>query len=67
MPEGPEVETEKLHETIHEEAELESREGSRLVRTIALSTSILAALAAIASLRAGATVNDALALKTEAT
>ena len=64
MPEGPEVETEKLHEAIHEELE---REGGALVRTIALSTALLAALAAIASLRAGATVNEALLLKTEAT
>jgi Domain of unknown function (DUF4337) len=65
MPEGPEVETEKLHEAIHEE--LEKEEGSSLIRTIALTTSLLAALAALASLRAGATVNEALALKTEGT
>jgi hypothetical protein len=64
MPEGPEVETENLHEAIHEELE---REGGSLLRTIALTTALLAALAAIASLRAGATVNEALALKTEAT
>ena len=64
MPEGPEVDTDKLHETIHEAAE---REGSGLIRLIALTTAILAALAALASLRAGATVNEALALKTEAT
>ncbi len=64
MPEGPEVETEKLHEAIHEEME---REGGSLLRTIALTTALLAALAALASLRAGATVNEALALKTEAT
>jgi hypothetical protein len=64
MPEGPEVETEKLHEAIHEELE---REGGTLVRTIALTTAILAALAAIASLRAGATVNEALLLKSDAT
>ena len=64
MPEGPEVETEKLHETIHEAAE---RDESRLIRVIAVTTSILAALAALASLRAGATVNEALALKSEAT
>jgi hypothetical protein len=64
MPEGPEVETEKLHEAIHEELE---REESGFLRTIALSTALLAALAAIASLRAGATVNEALVLKTEAT
>jgi len=64
MPEGPEVETEKLHEAIHEELE---HEGGRLIKVIALTTSLLAALAALASLRAGATVNEALALKTEAT
>jgi len=64
MPEGPEVETDKLQEDIHEETE---REGGRLLRTIALTTALLAALAALASLRAGATVNDALLLKTEAT
>jgi hypothetical protein len=64
MPEGPEVETERLHEAIQEELE---REGGKLLRTIALTTALLAALAALASLRAGATVNEALALKTEAT
>ena len=64
MPEGPEIETEQLHEAIHEELE---REGGTLIRTIALTTAILAALAAIASLRAGATVNEALLLKTDAT
>jgi hypothetical protein len=64
MPEGPEVETEKLRETIHEELE---HEGGSFLKRIALTTAILAALAAIASLRAGATVNEALVLKTEAT
>lgn len=64
MPEGPEVETEKLHETIHEELE---HEGGSFLKRIALTTAILAAFAAIASLRAGATVNEALVLKTEAT
>jgi hypothetical protein len=64
MPEGPEVETEQLHEAIHEELE---KEESGFLRTIALTTALLAALAAIASLRAGATVNEALVLKTEAT
>ena len=63
MPEGPEVETEKLHEAIKEELE---HEGGRFLRQIALTTALLAALAAITSLRAGATVNDALVLKTEA-
>jgi len=64
MPEGPEVDMDKLHETIHEEME---REGGRLLKGVALTTALLAALAAIASLRAGATVNEALVLKTEAT
>ena len=64
MPEGPEVDIDKLHETIHEEME---REGGRLLKAVALTTALLAALAAIASLRAGATVNEALVLKTEAT
>jgi hypothetical protein len=64
MPEGPEVETEKLHEAIHEELE---KEGGSFLRAIALTTAVLAALAAVAALRAGATVNQALVLKTEAT
>ena len=64
MPEGPEVDLDKLHETIRDEVE---REGGRLLKGIALTTALLAAFAAIASLRAGATVNEALMLKTEAT
>ena len=64
MPEGPEVETEKLHEAIHEELE---REGGAFLRGVALTTALLAALAAIAALQAGATVNEALVLKAEAT
>ncbi len=64
MPEAPEVETEKLHEAVKEELE---REGGALLRTIALTTALLAALAAVASLNAGDTVNEALVLKTEAT
>lgn len=64
MPEGPEVPTENLTEEIREEVE---REGGALLRRIALSTALFAALAAIAALKAGATVNEALVLKTEAT
>jgi Domain of unknown function (DUF4337) len=64
MPEGPEVDTEKLHETIHEKLE---QEGGSFLKRIALTTAILAAFAAIASLRAGATMNEALVLKTQAT
>lgn len=64
MPEGPEIETEKLHEAIKEELE---REGGSFLKQISITTAILAVLAAIASLQAGATVNMALVLKTEAT
>jgi hypothetical protein len=64
MPEGPEVETEGLQEQIKEELE---HEGGSLLKRIALSTALFAALAAIAALKAGATVNEALVLKTEAT
>lgn len=63
MPEGPEVETEKLEETIKEELE---REGGTFLKQIAITTAILAVLAAIVSLQAGTTVNTALALKTDA-
>jgi hypothetical protein len=63
MPEGPEIDTEQLHETIREKLE---REGGRLLKAIALTTALLAALAALASLQAGATVNHALVRKTEA-
>jgi hypothetical protein len=64
MPEGPEIDTDKLREAIDEELD---KEGGALLRGIALSTALLAAMAAIASLEAGSTVNEALALKTEAT
>ncbi len=64
MPEGPEIDTDKLRETIDEEIE---KEGGTLLRTIALTTAVFAAMAAVASLEAGGTVNEALALKTEAT
>ncbi|HEY2776009.1 MAG TPA: DUF4337 family protein [Candidatus Binatia bacterium] len=63
MPEESEIETEHLHEAIHEELE---REGGSLLRRIALSTAIFAAFAAVAALEAGGTVNEALALKSDA-
>ena len=63
MPEGPEVETESLQEKIHESAE---REGSGLIKAIALSTALFAALAALASMQAGDSANRALVLKSEA-
>jgi len=64
MPEEPEVDVDKLHETIHEKLE---HEGGTLLRRIALTTALLAVFAAVASLEAGSTVNEALLLKTEAT
>ncbi len=64
MPEEIEIDTDKLHEEIHEEVE---REGGSMLKAIALTTALFAALAAVAALRAGGTVNEALVLKTEAT
>jgi hypothetical protein len=63
MPEGPEVDTETLNETIHDAVE----KGGSFLKRVALTTAVLAAFAAVASLRAGATINEALLLKTEAT
>ena len=64
MPEGPEIETDKLHGAILEEME---KEGGGFLKRIALTTAVLAAFAAVAALQAGATVNEALVLKTDAT
>jgi len=64
VPEGTDFDTDKLHEEIHEEVE---REGGALLKAIALTTALFAALAAVAALRAGGTVNEALVMKTEAT
>ena len=63
MPEEIEIDTDKLREAIADEVE---RESGALLRTVALSTALFAALAAIAALQAGSTVNEALVLKTEA-
>ena len=60
MPEQPEIDTDNLRETIHEPP------AGTLLRNIALTTAIWAALGAVAALRAGGTVNEALVLKTEA-
>jgi hypothetical protein len=64
MPEEPEVDTDRLHEAIHEELE---REGGALLKSIAFTTAVLAALAAVAALRSGGTANEALVLKSDAT
>ncbi len=63
MPEGPEVETEKLHEMIHEQLE---HAGGALLRRVALTTALLAGVAAFAAQQAGGAANEALALRTEA-
>jgi len=60
MPESSEVDTDALKES------LEHASGGPLLRSVALTTALLAALGAIAALRAGDTVNEALVLKTEA-
>lgn len=64
MPEEIEIDTDKLRETIDDEIE---KSGGRMLRITALATAILAAITAIASLRAGSTVNEALVLESEAT
>jgi len=64
VPEEVEIETERIDEQIKEQLE---REGGSLLKAIALTTALFAALAAVAALRAGGTVNEALVLKTEAT
>lgn len=64
MPEEIDVDSQEIREKVHEELE---REGGSLLRDIALSTAIFAAFAAVAALRAGSTVNEALVLQTEAT
>jgi hypothetical protein len=64
VPEEIEIETERIDEQIKEQLE---REGGSLLKAIALTTALFAALAAVAALRAGGTVNEALVLKTEAT
>jgi hypothetical protein len=64
MPEETEIDTDKLHESIHEEVE---REGGVLLKSIALTTALFAAIGAVTALLAGTTVNEALVLKTEAT
>jgi hypothetical protein len=65
MPEEIEVPTEHLHETIHEHAE---ESGSvRWIQAVALSSAIVAVLAAIASLLAGHHANEAMIEQMQAT
>jgi cobalamin-dependent methionine synthase I len=64
MPEGPDVDLDKVHESISETLK---EKGGTFLKRIALTTAVLAAFAAVAALQAGATANEALLLKTEAT
>lgn len=64
MPETQEIDTDTLRETIDEE--MEKKGGVSFLRRISLSTALIAALGAVAALRAGDTVNEALANKTDA-
>jgi hypothetical protein len=66
MPDEPEIETERVRETIEERLERDERSAG-LLKPIALTTAILAAVAAVAALQSGAAVNTALIFKTEAT
>jgi hypothetical protein len=63
VPEGPEVDTDKLREQIAEEVE----HGGALLKRIALTTALLAVFATLAGLKAGGTINEALMLRTEGT
>src|SRR5215471_10372535 len=63
MPEDPEIQTDRLHEQIDEEIE----RGGAILRRIALTPALLAVFATVAALKAGATINEALVLRTEGT
>ena len=63
MPEAPEVDTDRLQEIVSEE----TREERRSIQWVAMTTAVLAAVAAVTSLFAGSTVNEALVLKNEST
>jgi hypothetical protein len=63
MPEGPELEREfdRLHESVQEVTE--GKGGGGFMRSISLSTALIAVVAALAALEAGSTVNEALLKK----
>ena len=63
MAETSEIDTDKLREAIDTELE---RDDNGLLKRIALTTALLAGFAALASLQAGASANEALLRKTEA-
>src|SRR5262244_1996544 len=61
MPDEAEIDTDSVRESIEKH-----HEGTPLIKQIALTTALLAALGAVAALESGDTVNRALVLKTEA-
>lgn len=63
--EAPEVPLENLHEELHHHAEHASPKD-RWITGVALSSAIIAALAAVASLLAGANANEAMILQMQA-
>lgn len=63
MPDGPEIETNELQEHAHHAAHGAHGDGSEppnWVRTVSLSTAILAVFAAVGALQAGTLVNEAM-------
>jgi hypothetical protein len=60
MPEEPEIDADRVRESIDDPP------SASLLRSIALTTALLAAVGSVAALRAGGTGNEALVLKTEA-
>lgn len=61
MPDEPEIDTDSVRESIEKH-----HGGPPLIKQIALTTALLAALGAVAALKSGDSVNRALVLKTEA-
>src|SRR5215470_15369651 len=61
MPEETEIDTDSVRESIHEH-----HAAPPLIKRIALTTALLAALGAVGALKSGTSVNQALVLKTEA-
>lgn len=59
VPEEMEIETQDIDETVYEAIE---RESSWLLKAIALSTALLARLAAVAALKAGARLDPSRSL-----
>ena len=66
MPEEIEVPTEHLHETIHEAAEGHHPHMAGFNMQVALSTAILAVVAAVSALFAGHAANEAVLEQIEA-